>query len=484
MNAPPLNTRQPTGLPPWPIGLIAGVEGSGKSWKLAEASASSMVHRTLWIGCGEEDPDEYGVVGGARFEIVTHDGTYRGVLAACEAACAQAPGPNGEPNLIVLDSGSRLWHQMADNAQQTANERAKRKNKPVGDDGVQITMDLWNTAKDRWGHIIDTFRSYDGPVLITSRLDLVTIVDGRGEPTKEKRWKVSAEKNLPYEVGFVVQMRASFPEHDTWLTKVKSARYKHKTDTKGAPVGTALDHDWSIEQLWTRLGLTDQVGVAVHPPVVKQGETLEVERLAELLDQIRVAATGAGVDLGAVAAEWAETHNGQPIRDTSDFGGLECLLSGLRQRAGAVADPAAATGPQGPAEPPADDEAPPEAQEEGSWPAPVRAPADQEPDPGPAAEVPAVPPARVDPEQALIGDVLAELAACQSVADARVVWTRSKPVRAVEIDDIHLGRRSIGQLIMERQKVLAGARAPQERDHAERAAGETAAPTGPNLWQN
>ena len=169
-----LQTRQPTGLPSWPIALLAGVEGSGKSWKIVEASASDMIHRTLWIGCGEDDPDEYGILPGARFEIVLHDGTYRGILAAATAATQEAPGPNGEPNLIVLDSGSRFWEQLKDAAQDTANDRlirkAQRSNRraEVPDDGATISPDLWNNARDRWYHVLNTLRAHQGPSVITS----------------------------------------------------------------------------------------------------------------------------------------------------------------------------------------------------------------------------------------------------------------------------------------------------------------------------
>jgi hypothetical protein len=217
-----LQTRQPTGLPSWPIALIAGVEGSGKSWKIVEASASTMIHRTLWIGCGEDDPDEYGIIPGARFEIVLHDGTYRDILAAATAAVAEPAGPNGEPNLIVLDSGSRFWEQLKDAAQDTANDRlirkAQRSNRAanVPDDGATISPDLWNNARDRWYHVLNTFRAHQGPSVITSRLKITTVFEN-GEPTKEKMWDQKSQFDLPYDVGLYVQMRAPFPARDDWL---------------------------------------------------------------------------------------------------------------------------------------------------------------------------------------------------------------------------------------------------------------------------
>lgn len=52
-----------------------------------------------------------------------------------------------------------------------------------------------------------------------------------------------------------------------------------------------------------------------------------------LLGQIKDAATKAGVTLESVAAEWAESHEGQPIKDATDLGGLELLRDDLNGRA-------------------------------------------------------------------------------------------------------------------------------------------------------
>lgn len=52
-----------------------------------------------------------------------------------------------------------------------------------------------------------------------------------------------------------------------------------------------------------------------------------------LLNQVRQAAEAAGVDLAAVAAEWAESHDGQAIGEATDTGGLELLRDDLRGRA-------------------------------------------------------------------------------------------------------------------------------------------------------
>lgn len=52
-----------------------------------------------------------------------------------------------------------------------------------------------------------------------------------------------------------------------------------------------------------------------------------------LLNQIKAAAEAAGVDLATVAAEWAESHEGQAIGEATDIGGLELLRDDLRGRA-------------------------------------------------------------------------------------------------------------------------------------------------------
>jgi len=143
-------TRRPTGKPSWPILLVAGREKAGKSWSCAEASGSDLVGRTLWVGVGEDDPDEYGNVPGADFEIVEHDGTYRDILAALQWATRQT-SPDGRPVLVVLDSASRLWDLLCDMAQDDANRRAAKKGR--ASDEAEIHMDLWNVAAGRWTRI-------------------------------------------------------------------------------------------------------------------------------------------------------------------------------------------------------------------------------------------------------------------------------------------------------------------------------------------
>lgn len=251
-----LKTRRPTGKPPWPIVLLAGAEKAGKSWSCAVASSSDLIGRTLWIGMGEDDPDEYANVPGADFEIVEHDGTFRGFMDALLAAVAEPP-VDGKPTLIVVDSMTRVWNVLTDMAQATANDRARRKGRNT--DSADISMDLWNLAKSRWGNVMDALRSHDGPVLLTARLDEVTVMDG-GKPTTEKMLKVQAEKSLPYDVGAVVEM----PERGkVFLKGVRSARLQ---------LAERIQWDaFTVDEFWRRLGLAETGATAPRQHTAARG---------------------------------------------------------------------------------------------------------------------------------------------------------------------------------------------------------------------
>jgi len=263
--------RKPTGLPPWPIILIAGAEKVGKSYSCAAASASPHIGRTFWIGCGEDDPDEYGAIDGARFEIVEHDGTYKDILDAITEVSAE-PYEDGRPNMIVFDSASALWELLSGEAQSTANRRAKQKanrgNKPDADD-VPISMDLWNTATGRWNKIITAFKEHLGPVLITSRLEQVTVMDG-GKPTTQKELKIKAQKNLSYDVGAVVMIPA---REQYLLTGVRSLAYHPEDPSK------PTDYPgFTVEKLWSDMGL---IGKGKTAPRQFQGADGEHSSAAE-----------------------------------------------------------------------------------------------------------------------------------------------------------------------------------------------------------
>lgn len=281
-----LVTRKPTGVPAWPILLLAGVEKSGKSYAAAQASASELVDRTLWITCGEDDPDELGQLPGARFEIVQQDGTHRAICDTL-AAIHQLPTPTGKPHLIVIDSVSMLWQVLKDEAQEAANRRRKRTD-------ADISMDLWNQAANRWRHLMDLLRAHRGPVLLTARLAQVAEVDGN-RPTGRQEWRVEGHKTLPFDVSGIVQLRS---RSERFLTGVRSLRFD-----MGADDLLPIPAETTVHDLWVRYGL-DQSGERTHRSA-DGAASLAADQQARdaLLDRLAAVA-----DMGRMAAWWSDTH--------------------------------------------------------------------------------------------------------------------------------------------------------------------------------
>lgn len=257
-------TRKPTGRPSWPLTLAAGGEGSGKSFLAALASASDLIGQTYWIGYGEADPDEYGLIPGADFDIVQHDGTVNQVKAIVRELASQ-PKPD-KPTLIVLDSGTKLWDAISENAQLDANNRQKRQD-------ATITVDIWNKHKAHWRAIIDALREHDGPVIITARYEEVAEIV-KGKPTGEKVWKVKAEKGLPYDVDAVIHME----ERGKYVvSKVRSVRLQLDKPNEWP--------DLTMDAFWRALGLHEtETGKSAYSTPTQEVDDSGRDWLTELAD--------------------------------------------------------------------------------------------------------------------------------------------------------------------------------------------------------
>jgi hypothetical protein len=199
------------------------------------------VGRTLAVTIDEDMPDEYGAIPGANFDIVLHDGTAKGIIATLDEM-AKEPDVDGLPTLWVIDSGGRFWDLLSTNAQNKAN--AKKQNSTRTDDSP-VSVELWNEAAKTWKQFYDRLRRHNGPVILTSRLEQVVVMNGK-TPTTEREWKIQGYKTLPYDAQVIVEM----PERGEYLIrKVKSAKFtlEKKTPKPGFTM------DW----LWGVLGLAD-----------------------------------------------------------------------------------------------------------------------------------------------------------------------------------------------------------------------------------
>lgn len=304
-----IQTRKPTGKPSWPLLLAAGGEGSGKSYLAAVASSSDLIGDTYWISYGEQDPDEYGAIPGARFQIVQHDGTV-GAIQRIVKEIATQPKPD-KPTLIVVDSGTKLWDAISENAQIDADKRAARKGDKSGN--APIGIDIWNRHKKVWRDIIDALRAHDGPAIITARYEEVAEVV-KGKPTGDKLWKVKAEKGLPYDVDAVLHME----ERGKYvLTKARSVRLQLDEPR--------LWPRFTMDALWRALGLheTETAPSSYATPVQEVSDEPVRDWLAELAetggdaDLIRslgAAARAAGAPeevMAAITAEFRKAETGQ-----------------------------------------------------------------------------------------------------------------------------------------------------------------------------
>ncbi|MEK6443697.1 hypothetical protein [Pseudonocardia sp. T1-2H] len=76
-NIAPKN-HEPSGKPPWTRLLLSGPAGSRKSGTAALFSTDTRLGGMFWmeIGVGERTAEEYGVIPGANYKIIDHDGTF------------------------------------------------------------------------------------------------------------------------------------------------------------------------------------------------------------------------------------------------------------------------------------------------------------------------------------------------------------------------------------------------------------------------
>lgn len=231
--------RAPTGLPSWPVLLLAGREKAGKSYQAALASCSDLIDRTFWVGFGEKDPDEYGAIPGARFEIAEHDNTLADLRDTLRYLLTLDSAAGEKPHLWVLDSGTRVWTTLREKANYIAAQRNTRDRNGE----LIVSMDIWNKVNTEWAETLNLIRAHRGPVIITARLDTVSVIEN-GRPTNQKAEKVQGQKSLAYDVDAIVEM----PERGrAELTGARSVIYK-------IPARQNLE-DFTVDGLWRMLGL-------------------------------------------------------------------------------------------------------------------------------------------------------------------------------------------------------------------------------------
>ncbi|WP_052441327.1 AAA family ATPase [Streptacidiphilus anmyonensis] len=292
-----LKTRKPTGLVPWPFLLIEGEEGAGKTYAAAKFSASRRIGPTYWVDLAEGSADEYAAIDGARFEIVDHDGTFRDIREQIEAVHAEArraAAAKAPPVVLVLDTATALWRMLTT----WTHERARRSRSNARtlaadpDAPIEVAMNLWNDANERWQQVLYLLQTFPGIVIVTARGREVTAIDEDGRPVKRGNkvmtaWKVQAQRDLGFDCSLWVRLRR---EEQPQVIKTRSLRLRVEP---GKPLTLPkLDVE---DLIFTRLGCS----VDTQP---RQVTALAADRTRPWLG--RVSQTG---DVEALKALWRET---------------------------------------------------------------------------------------------------------------------------------------------------------------------------------
>ncbi|MFJ7422716.1 AAA family ATPase [Streptomyces uncialis] len=260
---PKLKTRKPTGVVPWPLILIEGEESSGKTYSAASFSASDKIGQMYWIDLAEGSADEYAAIPGANYLLIEHDGTYRDILEQIEAVyeeAARAAAVGEPPVVLAVDSVSALWRMLTNWTQ----ERARRTKKNAAllaedpDTAIDITMNLWNDAVERWQRVMHLLQTLPGIAVVLARGKEVSAVDDNGNPIRNrKEWKVSGHKDLGFDVSVWVRMKR---DEDPQIIKARSLRMRIE---RRKPLRVP---DFTIEDLvFDRLGCSSQSQPRVMP---------------------------------------------------------------------------------------------------------------------------------------------------------------------------------------------------------------------------
>lgn len=200
-----LRTRKPTGQVAYPLILLEGAEKVGKSYAAYKLSASPKVGRTFVLDLGEGTADEYAALG--PYEVIVHNGTFSDLFGQLKAAAAE-PAVEGRPNVIVLDDATALWDLLKDwiTARARTSKAGVRKLKEDPDAEVDVAMNLWNDAKDRWYDVLNLLRSWPGIGVMIARGKEVAKVQGGQPVAGQSEWKVEVEKSTIYAVSAWVRM--------------------------------------------------------------------------------------------------------------------------------------------------------------------------------------------------------------------------------------------------------------------------------------
>jgi hypothetical protein len=282
-----LKTVKPTGRTAWPRILLEGTEQSGKSWSIAELSASPKVGRTVVLVLGEDTSmwHEYGRIPGSRFEIAEHDGTWVSLIGVAKDVreAARAAVAAGEPPFVfAVDTMTAvrdgLWAWMDRRA---ANNAANRKALEADPDAkVERAPNYWNDANGRHDELMGVLLTIPGIVIMVGRGGEVTLFEnGQPAKNKEKTWSVQVQKTVPY--AATAHLRLSNEAKPLLISK----KGVHDPIRAGIDPPRRLPDNWTLESvIFSTLGL-DAAAADVGGYTEMQPDLTPEEIQAEAVDK-------------------------------------------------------------------------------------------------------------------------------------------------------------------------------------------------------
>lgn len=267
----PLETRRPTGQVSWPVVLVEGGEGTGKSYAMAELTADPRVGRAFWFDLGEGSADEFGAVG--DYEIVSIDGTWSDLLDQVYNVIeiADRAAAAGEPPVVVcIDSVSAIWDMCSGWAQAKA-ARSKRNSALLTanpDADIDVGPLVWTAARERWYSFFRPLKM--APliaVMAAKAAETVAIENGRPVPGKTA-YKIRGQKDLPYDVNAIVRLSVDAPPT---VTKCRSPKWG---------IRPGVDEPKAIRDL--SLGKLIFDGMGFDPAATQVPDQVELELVPDL----------------------------------------------------------------------------------------------------------------------------------------------------------------------------------------------------------
>lgn len=293
-----LKTRPPTGKIPPPVVLLEGDEGAGKSWAAATLSGSDKVGFTAWLQVGTETTaDEYGLVPGARYEIIEHDGTWHsiyGQVTDAKEEAAHALKRGDKPFVLVIDSIGGIWELLSEWAGNRAKKTNSNKAKLAADPNaeIDITANFWNDANARWRKLMTQLLTFPGIVLILARGRETALIENGKPALGKKDYKVEGQKSLTFDVPAWVRMTR---DGNPVLVKLRSVKNAVQAGERVRPLPGFTLERFIFEQMGFDPGNTEPRTVEQYAPGsdAPLSERASIIQLAietsENLEQLRAA---------------------------------------------------------------------------------------------------------------------------------------------------------------------------------------------------